>query len=116
MNKLQYAQLLTDPRWNEVRLRILKRDNLRCVKCGKKDCRLSVHHKIYVSGKLPWEYPDRFLMSLCDECHKRIHTENSLKSFFRDSIPPPKKKKKRKKGQVKYVRGRHGSIIIASPR
>lgn len=34
---------------------------------------LNVHHKYYIKNSLPWDYEDDALVTLCDECHKKIH-------------------------------------------
>lgn len=34
---------------------------------------LDVHHTYYVDGKLPWEYPDESLKTLCRSCHEFQH-------------------------------------------
>ena len=34
---------------------------------------LNVHHRYYVKDKLPWEYPDEALVTLCEDCHKKLH-------------------------------------------
>lgn len=36
---------------------------------------LEVHHSFYDKSKEPWEYPNDSLITLCTECHKRIHKE-----------------------------------------
>jgi 5-methylcytosine-specific restriction endonuclease McrA len=91
MTKSEYAKLLTDPRWNEVRIRILKRDNFTCRSCKASGVRLNVHHKIYVEGKMPWEVPDKFLRSLCDECHAKAHEGRLISSFIRKKVPKLKR-------------------------
>lgn len=83
MNKSEYAKLLQTDEWNEVRLRILKRDELRCRGCGATNCKLSVHHKVYIQGKNPWEVPDNVLITLCDKCHEKAHEGRLIGSFFR---------------------------------
>lgn len=30
-----------------------------------------MHHKYYLRGRKPWEYPDAALQSLCKECHEQ---------------------------------------------
>lgn len=35
--------------------------------------KFEVHHLGYVKGKLPWEYPDEWLTTLCSECHHKVH-------------------------------------------
>ncbi|MBL6950695.1 MAG: hypothetical protein ISR57_08645 [Bacteroidales bacterium] len=34
---------------------------------------LHVHHTYYQEGKLPWEYPDDALKTLCWICHNKLH-------------------------------------------
>ena len=34
---------------------------------------LHVHHLYYVLSKYPWEYEDRALVTLCNNCHLEIH-------------------------------------------
>lgn len=65
-----YARQLLDPRWQKKRLDILSRDRFTCVKCGDKARTLHVHHKYYVTGRMPWQYPDVSLESLCEKCHQ----------------------------------------------
>lgn len=31
---------------------------------------LVVHHRRYIAGKEPWDYPDGSLVTLCEECHE----------------------------------------------
>ena len=83
MNKSEYALLLQDPRWNIVRVRILKRDLLVCRECGIGNCKLNVHHKRYVEGALPWEVADKYLITLCDNCHSKAHEKRVISSFTR---------------------------------
>jgi len=53
--------------WKTLRLKIYKRDNYTCQKCGKKNIRLSAHHII------PFQYSlcDKSfnLITLCQSCH-----------------------------------------------
>ena len=58
-----------DQRWKDRRLEILERDEFSCIACGDGDCVLHVHHRYYVSGRMPWEYPDNALATLCESCH-----------------------------------------------
>lgn len=64
-----YSEKLRDPRWQRKRLEILQRDNFTCRDCHAKDKTLHVHHCLYEKGD-PWETDDRFLLTLCEECHK----------------------------------------------
>jgi hypothetical protein len=67
--KSEYAQKLLDPRWQKKRLEVLKRDGWACRNCGDTATTLHVHHTYYERGREPWEYPDRFLQTLCANCH-----------------------------------------------
>jgi len=73
-----YGGTLLDPRWKTKRQEILKRDNNKCVNCGSEE-NLQVHHKQYHFSKnlneyrYPWEYSDRYLITLCERCHKKGH-------------------------------------------
>ncbi|MDD5510875.1 MAG: hypothetical protein PHI12_08695 [Dehalococcoidales bacterium] len=68
--KTDYAQKLKDPRWQKKRLEILARDEWTCQKCLDTESTLIVHHRLYISGNDPWDYPDDFLITLCETCHE----------------------------------------------
>lgn len=34
---------------------------------------LHVHHKYYIIGRKPWEYPNDALITLCSDCHEKLH-------------------------------------------
>lgn len=73
-----YSELLKDPRWQKRRLEIMQRDNFTCQMCGNgltSGVPLNVHHYVYHKGYLPWEYPDNDLITLCRECHHKLHKE-----------------------------------------
>lgn len=77
--KPDYSGLLKDPRWKAKREVVLKRDRKKCRVCGV-ETGLQVHHKQYHYSRMldkmldPWEYPVRFLITLCKSCHERGHT------------------------------------------
>lgn len=71
--KSRYAQKLKDPRWQKKRLQILERDEWTCQECGDAETTLHVHHKRYGDGE-PWEAPDAWLVTLCEDCHA-VETE-----------------------------------------
>ena len=75
---MTYQQLLQDPRWDEKRKEILKRDGYQCRECESKECELHVHHHYYLPGMMPWEYEENVLITLCAECHEK---EEFLKNF-----------------------------------
>ena len=83
-----YSDLLHTAEWRNKRERILKRDNYRCVYCGRRHVKLHVHHKYYSAypnGVLvdPWNYPDDALITLCSYCHQRVHARKKIKVYHR---------------------------------
>ena len=75
-----YGALLFHPRWKSKRKEILARDMNRCVHC-KSDKELQVHHRQYhfivqqQQFRLPWDYPDHLLITLCESCHSHGHNK-----------------------------------------
>jgi len=73
-----YGELLKRPEWFEKRDVILKRDGSRCLHCGS-DQNLQIHHRQYHKVKSiddfkkPWEYHDKYLVTLCMNCHQVGH-------------------------------------------
>lgn len=66
----EYAAKWKDPRWQQKRLLIMERDGWTCQRCGDKESTLSVHHRYYIPGADPWDYPDKALVTLCESCHE----------------------------------------------
>jgi 5-methylcytosine-specific restriction endonuclease McrA len=55
---------------------VFKRDNFQCVKCGRSDVKLCVHHKDNSQYLGDWETANndcKNLMSLCRVCHAETH-------------------------------------------
>ena len=82
-----YEDKLQDSRWKAKRQKILNRDHNRCQWCGK-TTNLQVHHKAYhkfPNGMKvePWDYPDRLLITLCDDCHRKCHQKYKINTFYR---------------------------------
>lgn len=65
-----YSKKFKDPRWQKKRLKIFERDNWACQMCGSTVNPLVVHHKFYMAWAEPWEYEDKLLITLCDNCHE----------------------------------------------
>lgn len=61
--------------WKAFRHRIFTRDSHTCVRCGKTcdEAELHLHHKHYLPGRAPWDYPDDLLITLCKGCHAQEH-------------------------------------------
>jgi len=54
------------------------RDAYSCTTCGTTK-HLQVHHQYYEDNKLPWEYPDDCLVTLCETCHGLLHEKNDMR-------------------------------------
>lgn len=82
--KVNYGVKLFDPRWIKKRNKILERDGHKCVICKKQESNLVVHHKQYHYIKRlqlhvdPWDYNDRYLITLCKSCHNRGHNKYKI--------------------------------------
>jgi hypothetical protein len=76
--ELDYKELLLDERWKKKRLEIINRDHGSCFIC-KSNLELHVHHRqyhFYTSAnrfRLPWEYEQHLLITLCKKCHTKGH-------------------------------------------
>jgi ribosomal protein S27AE len=77
---VSYKELLKDNHWKVKRDKILKRDKYRCVRCGYSKG-LNVHHLKYVGS--PWDCPDKYLITLCLNCHSYFHGIELNKQFDR---------------------------------
>ena len=82
---IQYKDKLKDSRWLAKRQAILARDSFRCVICGSNNG-LNVHHSAYIYGREPWEYDNKYLVTLCHECHAKLHGKNATKQTYRGGI------------------------------
>ncbi len=84
-----YTDLLRDPRWIKKREGILRRDDYTCRYCNAhadtdgadNAVQLEVHHFEYAYSGLPWDVPDYWLVTLCDNCHETV-----MKSKYRTPI------------------------------
>ncbi len=45
---------------------------------GAKKVILQIHHKLYYWNRLPWEYTRQDLLTLCHECHMKVHSEHTI--------------------------------------
>lgn len=69
-----YAEKLTDPRWQRLRLEIMSRDEFKCRLCFCDGSTLAVHHKKYSETGNPWDAAPDDLVTLCQTCHEKLHT------------------------------------------
>ena len=76
--EIKYESLLKAPQWQEKRNKILSRDRNQCLNCSAGN-NLEIHHKQYHFDQkkgqmvLPWEYEDKYLITLCSKCHETGH-------------------------------------------
>ena len=83
---MEYQMLLQTKSWRIKRSEILKRDKHQCVNC-KSSKNLNVHHKQYhyikkTGDKIyPWDYLPKYLITLCEYCHKNGHFNYKIPSF-----------------------------------
>lgn len=70
---MTYSEQINHPKWQKKRLEILERDNFTCQYCKSKIKTLHVHHLIYISGVMIWEYDNELLITLCKDHHELIH-------------------------------------------
>lgn len=82
-----YGAMLFHPKWKEKRKEILNRDRHRCVNC-KSEKGLQIHHRQYHfiesqnKFRLPWDYPDHLLITLCELCHNRGHKKYKVPTIL----------------------------------
>jgi 5-methylcytosine-specific restriction endonuclease McrA len=78
-----YGNLLFDQRWKSKRTAIVARDNGCCVICKNAED-LQVHHRQYHfiksanAFKMPWDYADYLMITLCKSCHQRGHSKYKI--------------------------------------
>lgn len=66
-----YLEKLQHPKWQKKRLKILERDNWKCIYCDNEEKQLQIHHLKYTE-KLPHNEPDINLVTVCCDCHKIV--------------------------------------------
>jgi 5-methylcytosine-specific restriction endonuclease McrA len=87
VEKMTYRHKLRDARWQQLRLKVMQRD---AWGCQAKDCRslentmLHVHHRRYLPGREPWEYPLEDLVTYCETCHKMQHADSNRNGELRE--------------------------------
>jgi hypothetical protein len=45
---------------------------------SEKSINMHVHHKFYIKEKLPWDYEDSALITLCNWCHWELHEKSII--------------------------------------
>lgn len=83
----KYIEKLKDPRWQKKRLEVLNRDEWCCQHCYDNESTLCVHHKKYLPGKEPWDYPLEYFITLCESCHEEeTETRQSIEKNLIDEL------------------------------
>lgn len=77
-----YSEKLKDPRWQKKRLKIMERDSFTCQYCKDKETTLNVHHLKYSKG-FPWNISDKYLITVCEDCHKIINQYGEISSVLK---------------------------------
>ena len=70
---ITYQEQLEHPYWIKKRKAILSRDKYKCLICSS-NINVQVHHTKYAKGKYAWEYPNSSLVTLCKDCHNKVHS------------------------------------------
>lgn len=83
MANKSYSDLLKDPRWQKKRDEIISRDGHHCRFCGE-DNNLHVHHILYEDNTDPWDYDESYLITVCEFCHNRIHSQMQENSHLKE--------------------------------
>lgn len=88
MAKETYKDKLGTAAWQRRKTEILVRDNLKCqaYNCKTPDALLHVHHKDYLGGLRPENYPDDMLITLCENCHKKENLRFNYEQQFYDAL------------------------------
>ena len=73
MTKMPYGEQLRHPNWQRRRLEIMESAGFACQSCGDTQTTLNVHHRLYVKGRMVWDYSDHELECLCESCHRIAH-------------------------------------------
>ena len=83
----QYEHVL----WKEFSYRIFVRDNFTCQARGcKGGCKeLHCHHIRYIQNRYIWQVPENLCITVCADCHSRIHGRD-LHKIRRKNKPPTK--------------------------
>lgn len=99
-------------KWQVKKSRIMERDHFTCQMCGAKDKFLNVHHKTYKNciGNKCYTCPDEDLVTLCEECHKKVHCKDDCSDFLLPNTIPHTAKL----DSFLFEKLREGALIITS--
>lgn len=77
-----YPEQYKHPLWQKKRLEILEAADWKCEFCLSKDDTLHAHHISYRREADVWDYPLSNFLSLCENCHKFIHSLNKKQQKY----------------------------------
>lgn len=86
VKKRSYLEELRDPRWQQKRLKIFERDRWLCTRCLDGKTNLQVHHKDYIPGVLPYDYPEDMLTTLCEKCHEKENDRDKIQKYLYNTL------------------------------
>lgn len=100
---ITYFDLLNCEEWKDKRIEILIRDSSKCTKCNRiatmktfsgsnvinfftdgqpnpenLSVNLQIHHTLYIYNRMPWNYENHDLITLCNFCHEELHNNESI--------------------------------------
>jgi hypothetical protein len=111
--EIDYFDLLKCDEWKIKREEILERDNYRCNKCLKSRTinskvvdnkriytyeingeayetdsyiNMQIHHTLYIYNKLPWDYNQKYLTTLCNHCHQKLHNDSTVNIWDQNEL------------------------------
>jgi 5-methylcytosine-specific restriction endonuclease McrA len=74
-NKVKESKWSKNPKWQRKELEIMERDDFMCISCQNTEKELHVHLSVpYEKEKNPWDYDDKELITLCEDCHTQLNT------------------------------------------
>jgi 5-methylcytosine-specific restriction endonuclease McrA len=81
---MNYQEQLKDVRWQKLRLKIMARDKWKCRVCKRGDKTLAVHHLFYNPSGMAWDIDKKWLVTVCEGCHKFLEDTKYGKPVFTD--------------------------------
>lgn len=74
---LSYREYMLSPQWAVKRKAVVARAGHTCQRCGRRNCRIEVHHLTYV--RLGQERPED-LIAVCMDCHRLLDKQHQTGS------------------------------------
>jgi len=101
---MEYTDKLKNPHWQRKRLEIMQRDDFTCQMCKDTETTLNIHHKKYFKDKEPWDIDNKYLITLCEDCHNEIEQlKNDNKNLIYNKIRIYKSNNWQEKNFIMFV-------------